>query len=458
MAKSKFTNLFGIVIVMILTQFSLPTAQASHSTYKSLWAEQDACVANSMPLTASPPIASAAKSNLAASFKNFAKCAGTFETALLKEFHQNPVVAADQMSFPQYTNNEYHVKNIQSEISNVAIPNWSISHYGDYLDGLYSDIQENGGTFRFENNPCGCTVAVFVKANFEFAKLYRDQLFAFSQVLNDLAQNLIASDQLRDYMGYPMLMKAAQFAEFGYFAIDDAVSTNNSINGKKLIDQATLDSLSLNFNDYSIGDWIAGSPALVQVRNSMLGLNSYMLAAENEIAKVTGQLCQKAPLSPKLSLSWDNVNSGPVITFQPNSTGEIPTQINWNLVYFDQGTKSWGNWATQTSINIKSLQDSESFRVSNEFNKSLIGISATAINECGQSAPTRESANTKGVPLTWQTGNQLIIDPSASEIYKYVIVDMAKANSQSLTCTKGKIIKKIIGANPKCPNGYRVKA
>jgi hypothetical protein len=362
------------------------------------------------------------------------------------------------MSFPSYDKNEYHIKNIQSEVANVPIPSWSISHYGDYLDGLFSDIQENGGIFSFEENPCGCTVPVFVKANFEFAKLYRDQIFAFSQVLNDLAQNLIAADQLRDYMGFPMLMKAAQFAEFGYFAINNAVTTNNIINPNNLVDLKRLDALSLNFNDYTIGEWIAGSPAVVQVKNSMVGLNAYMAAADIEISRVSGLLCQKAPLPPRLTFYWDNINSGPVITFQPNSTGEVPTQIRWSLTYYDLGTKSWGNWSTQIPINSKSLDDSAQFRVLNEFNKSSIGITATALNECGQSSPTRESANTQGVPLISQTGNRLVVDPSASEIYKFILAEPAKPNPQILTCVKGKSIKKISGVNPKCPSGFKVKA
>ena len=105
----------------------------------------------------------------------------------------------------------------------------------------------------------------------------------------------------------------------------------------------------------------------------------------------------------------------------------------------------------------------EVIEAANKFLEDQIIIEAKAAAElkAKQEAEAKAAAKLKATQAAEAKAAAELKAKHEAEAAKILADAKAKANSltkkTSITCTKGKLIKKVTGINPKCPTGYKVK-
>lgn len=219
--------------------------------------------------------------------------------------------------------------------------------------------------------------------------------------------------------------------------------------------------------------------------------------------------CTSAPGVP--TLTYEVLDSGLNFSFAPITSGSAATSLYWNYVYYDSKLYKWDAWSTLVAvIPAKASQ----FLVPKMVDKSKAAFAVYAYNKCGTSEAAREIMNNTGVSfellintintnyikpnftinelvplngfskstsgalvsyqvltpevcsidkdlfLSFQASGKCNLSVSVPEVIGYkksepTQLTFSIASVTTISCKKGKTIKKVKGVNPKCPTGYK---
>ena len=219
--------------------------------------------------------------------------------------------------------------------------------------------------------------------------------------------------------------------------------------------------------------------------------------------------CTGVPEIPKVDLSYNEL--GILLTFTPSLSGEKTNQVQVTTTMYSPSLKAWGAWSSWQSLQYSGF--SIPYQISYSDLSSRVAYAVISVNNCGASAQVRENSEFSGITLTNSLilaatekaaadssaalakaaadaktaaekaaadaktaaekmaaesqaaavraeAEQLIVD-AKMEAVRILAAAKAKAlamtKKTTITCVKGKLIKKVTALKPVCPKGYKKK-
>lgn len=170
--------------------------------------------------------------------------------------------------------------------------------------------------------------------------------------------------------------------------------------------------------------------------------------------------CSSAPNKPLLNFMVQS--DGIEFMVAPSAAGCPATSLIYSYNYYDQPTKTWGTWSSWVTGSY--VADPFSIKVKSLEGKTLVAFGVYAKNIWGESEQSRENDAHNGISfdLNLSAADKAALELKASEDAelaaeeKEAAEELATWNAKKLTitCTKGKVTKKVVGDPPVCPSGY----
>lgn len=186
----------------------------------------------------------------------------------------------------------------------------------------------------------------------------------------------------------------------------------------------------------------------------------FFLIATNLQTPIAQAACAVAPNKPLLTFIVQN--DGIEFKIAPSAAGCPATMLIYSYNYFDLPSKSWENWSNWKSES--TVNAPITIKVKAIEGKSNVAFAVYAQNVWGESEQSRENDGKFGISFdaSKSAADREALDLKASEDAELAAEEKAaeqelaewKAKKLTITCTKGKVSKKVSGDPPICPTGY----